>query len=152
MDHEDETPGSLSDIAMWHRLSGLPDNVTDDGEVVSAHAGQRAQIAKDQLRAEIARLRSVREPAEVALADGQHWPVPAEAFACDLLSPVLRAGQLVYTFPTLHETRQRALEQSAELRRTMSALPAPASYPVGIERGLQQRKQRMIQALGESPS
>jgi hypothetical protein len=36
----------------------LPDNVTEDGEIVRAHAGQRAQIDKDQLRAEIARLRA----------------------------------------------------------------------------------------------
>ncbi len=52
---------------MWHRRSGLPDNVTEDGEVIGAHAGQRAQIAKDQLRREIARLRAVSEPAEVAV-------------------------------------------------------------------------------------
>jgi hypothetical protein len=64
--NEEDTPRPPDDVAMWHRLSGLPDNVTDDGEVVSAHAGQRAQIAKDQLRAEIARLRAVRDPSEVA--------------------------------------------------------------------------------------
>ena len=67
MDFEEERPPPPSDVAMWHRLSGLPDNVTEDGEVVDAHAGQRAQIAKDQLRAEIARLREVPVPAEVAV-------------------------------------------------------------------------------------
>ena len=44
----------------------LPDNVTEDGEIVRAHAGQRAQIDKDQLRAEIARLRAVNKPDGVA--------------------------------------------------------------------------------------
>ena len=28
------SPPRPSDVAMWHRLSGLPDNVTDAGEIV----------------------------------------------------------------------------------------------------------------------
>jgi len=55
-----------SEVAMWHQLGCLSDNVTEDGEIVRAHAGQRAQIDKDQLRAEIARLRAVAEPDGVA--------------------------------------------------------------------------------------
>jgi nicotinate phosphoribosyltransferase len=94
----------------------------------------------------------VAVPAEVILADGRRVRIPADSLANDLLCPVLRAGQRVYAFPTIHESRQRAVEQSAELRRTLSELPATASYPVGIESGLHQRKQRMIQALGESRS
>ena len=46
-----------SDVARWHRLSGLPDNVTEDGEVVPAEAGKRASSEKAQMRAAIARLR-----------------------------------------------------------------------------------------------
>jgi len=63
-DHE-ETNWQPGDVAAWHRLSGLPDNVTEDGEIVQAHVGQRAQIAKDQLRTEIERLRAIRGPAGV---------------------------------------------------------------------------------------
>jgi hypothetical protein len=54
-----------SDVARWHRLSGLPDNVTDDGQVVSPNTGQRAQAEKDLLRAAIARLRD-EHPSEEA--------------------------------------------------------------------------------------
>lgn len=46
-----------SDVARWHRLSGLPDNVTDDGETVSLDAGRRTQAEKTQLRTAIARVR-----------------------------------------------------------------------------------------------
>lgn len=45
-----------SEVARWHRLSGLPDNVTDDGEVISEDAGRRTQSEKALLRAAIARL------------------------------------------------------------------------------------------------
>ena len=48
---------SESDVARWHRLSGMPDNVTGDGEVVPAEAGRRASWEKAQLRAAIARIR-----------------------------------------------------------------------------------------------
>jgi hypothetical protein len=63
---DENTNWRPGDAAMWHRLGSLPDNVTEDGEIVRAHAGQRARIAKDQLRAEIARLRAVAEPEGVA--------------------------------------------------------------------------------------
>ena len=46
-----------SEVARWHRLSGLPDNVTDDGDVVSQDPGRRTQSEKTQLRAAIARIR-----------------------------------------------------------------------------------------------
>lgn len=52
----DQTPPALSDVAMWHKLSGLPDNVTDTGEVIHADAGRRLQSEKQLLRAAIARL------------------------------------------------------------------------------------------------
>jgi hypothetical protein len=46
-----------SDVARWHRLSGLPDNVTDDGEVISPEPGRRASEEKAQMRAAITRIR-----------------------------------------------------------------------------------------------
>lgn len=54
-----------SDVARWHRLSGLPDNVTDEGEVIAAEAGRRASEDKAQLRAAIARIRDTH-PNETA--------------------------------------------------------------------------------------
>lgn len=55
----------LSDVAMWHRRSGLPDNVTDDGTVVPSDAGLRTQTEKQLLRAAIQRLSASEFPAEV---------------------------------------------------------------------------------------
>jgi Flp pilus assembly protein TadD len=54
-----------SDVAMWHRLSGLPDNVTDDGEIVAGDASARLRSEKAVLRAAIERLRTARSPHEV---------------------------------------------------------------------------------------
>ena len=53
-----------SDVARWHRLSGMPDNVTDEGEVVSAEAGRRASTEKAQMRAAIARIRETHPDEE----------------------------------------------------------------------------------------
>jgi hypothetical protein len=64
---DDNTIWRPGEASRWHQLGGLPDNVTEDGEIVSSFAGQRAQITKDQLRVEITRLRTVGEPAEVAI-------------------------------------------------------------------------------------
>jgi hypothetical protein len=52
-EHNSKPP---SEVAMWHKLSGLPDNVTDDGVFVEAAAGRRARSDKELLRAAIASL------------------------------------------------------------------------------------------------
>jgi hypothetical protein len=54
-----------SDVAGWHRLSGLPDNVTGDGEIVPGDEGDRTRSEKVLLRASIARLRD-EHPSEEA--------------------------------------------------------------------------------------
>jgi len=53
---------SPSEVAMWHKLSGLPDNVTDDGLFVDADAGRRARTEKAQLRAAITALSAADLP------------------------------------------------------------------------------------------
>lgn len=53
-----DTNTNESDVARWHRLSGLPDNVTDDGVAISQDVGRRTQSEKAQLRAAIARMRA----------------------------------------------------------------------------------------------
>ena len=50
---------------MWHKRSGCPDNVTDEGEVVDADEGLRLQSEKQLLRAEIAALSGSPAPGEV---------------------------------------------------------------------------------------
>src|SRR5512135_1187167 len=54
-----------SEVAEWHRLSGLPDNVTGAGEIIDAAAGRRQQVDKDGLRSEIERLSAPVQPARV---------------------------------------------------------------------------------------
>ncbi len=51
---------------MWHRLSGQPDNVTDQGEIVERAAGRRTQSEKELLRGEIAWLKEAGGPGRVA--------------------------------------------------------------------------------------
>lgn len=66
---EDETEANgpaagRSEVAMWHMLSGLPDNVTDEGLVVRRERGRELSAEKAGLRAAIARLRSDDSPAQ----------------------------------------------------------------------------------------
>lgn len=63
MTDSNDRPGE-SDVARWHRLSGMPDNVTDDGDVVPAAPGLRLQAEKQHLRAALARLRDGDAPEE----------------------------------------------------------------------------------------
>lgn len=50
------TDQPLSEVATWHKLSGLPDNVADDGTIVKGDAARQAGVEKELLRGEIARL------------------------------------------------------------------------------------------------
>lgn len=57
----DEFPRE-SDVARWHRLSGQPDNVTDDGDIVDADDGRQLQTEKRLLRAAIAQFSATDLP------------------------------------------------------------------------------------------
>jgi len=61
---EEYAPPRPSDVAMWHRLSGLPDNVTDEGEIVEVDAGRRLSAEKALLRAAITELSVSQMPGE----------------------------------------------------------------------------------------
>jgi hypothetical protein len=65
MNEGSEPTSQPSDVAMWHKLSGTPDNVTDEGDIVDADAGLRTRSDKALLRAEIARLSSPDVPSNV---------------------------------------------------------------------------------------
>jgi len=65
MSDDASSPPRPSDVAMWHRLSGLPDNVTDDGEIVEGDASARLRSEKAVLRAAIARLSTAQTQAEI---------------------------------------------------------------------------------------
>jgi hypothetical protein len=57
MSEKKQSGSEPSEVAMWHKLSGTPDNVTDEGFVVDRAEGRRQQAEKDALRSEIQRLR-----------------------------------------------------------------------------------------------
>jgi nicotinate phosphoribosyltransferase len=46
-----------------------------------------------------------------------------------LLVPILRRGQVVYDFPTIHDVRTRATEQIARLHPTIRRLVNLHGYP-----------------------
>ena len=54
-----------SEVAMWHLLSGIPDNVTEDGQVVEGGAALRLRSEKEILRGTIEKLRAAEQPEEV---------------------------------------------------------------------------------------
>jgi nicotinate phosphoribosyltransferase len=70
----------------------------------------------------------------------------------DLLVPIFRNGNLVYALPSLHEIRQRAVEQLAGFHSGIKRFENPHRYPVGLEKGLFDRKTDLVmQARGEQP-
>jgi hypothetical protein len=65
MASDDDFAKAPSEVAMWHLLSGAPDNVTEDGELVETDAGLKLRSEKELLRAAIERLRAPEQPEEV---------------------------------------------------------------------------------------
>ena len=74
-------------------------------------------------------------------------PVAAEAESEDLLVPLLRAGEAVYQPPSIEKSRQRTYDQLARLPRETKRLKHPATYRVGLDQGLYERKARLIERI-----
>jgi nicotinate phosphoribosyltransferase len=70
--------------------------------------------------------------------------VPAGASFEDLLVPVFRGGELVYEAPALAASRRRTQEQLAGFYPGILRAVNPHQYPVGLEKGLFELRQRMI--------
>src|SRR2546428_6227780 len=74
----------------------------------------------------------------------------ADAAFEDLLVPIFRQGQVVYTPPVLSEVRQRAQAQLAMFHPGVKRFVNPHQYPVGLELGLHEEKTKLVlQARGE---
>jgi nicotinate phosphoribosyltransferase len=68
----------------------------------------------------------------------------------DLLVPIFRGGELVYSPPTLHDAQQRAREQLSHLHPGTRRFDNPHIYPVGLERNLHElRTELILKARGE---
>jgi nicotinate phosphoribosyltransferase len=78
---------------------------------------------------------------------------PKNARHEDLLVPIFRGGQPVYTPPAITDMRRRAQEQVAGLHFTVRRFVNPHQYPVGLERNLHELRTKLIlQARGGSSS
>ena len=70
--------------------------------------------------------------------------MPKDAAFEDLLVPILRRGQKVYQSPALAVIRQRTGQQLAAFHGGIKRCVNPHQYPVGLELGLNERKQKLI--------
>jgi len=70
--------------------------------------------------------------------------VPDGSASEDLLVPVFRGGRRVYDAPDLESIRRRAAEQIARFPGAIKRFVNPHEYFVGLERGLHERKTRLI--------
>jgi nicotinate phosphoribosyltransferase len=70
--------------------------------------------------------------------------VPPDAAQEELLVPVVRAGRIVYTPPSLAESRARTRQQLARLHPGIKRFVNPHQYPVGLDPALHERRTRMI--------
>ena len=70
--------------------------------------------------------------------------LPPDAEAEELLLPIFRAGRPVYPVPPLAESRERTKTQLASLHPSLKRLLNPHGYPVGLEPGLHETRNRLI--------
>ena len=70
--------------------------------------------------------------------------LPAGMGYADLLVPVFRAGELVYDRPPIADIRARAFDQVSRLDESVTRLKVTARYPVGLEHGLHDMRERFM--------
>ncbi len=70
--------------------------------------------------------------------------IPAEATSEDLLVPIFRGGNCVYTPPPLETVRHRAQSGLARLSPGLKRFVNPHIYPVGLEQSLYDLKMQLI--------
>jgi nicotinate phosphoribosyltransferase len=70
--------------------------------------------------------------------------MPDKSTSADLLVPVFRRGRRVYDVPDLESIRRRAAQQLASFPAAIKRFVNPHEYFVGLERGLHERKTRLI--------
>ncbi|PQO41194.1 nicotinate phosphoribosyltransferase [Blastopirellula marina] len=68
----------------------------------------------------------------------------------DLLQPTMRAGERVSPSETLTDIRQRAKQQLASLHPTIKRFMNPHEYPVGLDIGLHELRDKMIHEARQS--
>ncbi|MBP63544.1 MAG: nicotinate phosphoribosyltransferase [Planctomycetaceae bacterium] len=87
----------------------------------------------------------------VDLKDTRHLEkITSPARFTDLLQPVLRGGGLAGPVTDLATARQRVCQQLQQLSPAVQRFNNPDSYLVGMDIGLHERREEMIQAAGQS--
>lgn len=76
--------------------------------------------------------------------------IPSSAVGTDLLLPVMRAGKVVAEAVSATEAKERAQRQLPKLHPTIRRTLNPHNYPVGLDIGLHQLRERMITQARES--
>lgn len=82
----------------------------------------------------------------VALADGAAMIFGGEHLGEDLLTPIFRAGERVYTSPPVSEMRDRTRAELRSLGEATCRLSEPTPYPVGLEKGLHGLRGELVAA------
>lgn len=83
----------------------------------------------------------VIDPADAA----RQKAIPPDVSYEELLVPIFRGGKLVYDVPDLNSVQRRTKEQLSHLYAGVKRFINPHRYPAGIERGLFDLRQSMIQ-------
>jgi nicotinate phosphoribosyltransferase len=65
----------------------------------------------------------------------------------DLLVPVFDQGELIYTLPQIHESKERVIKQLAGFHEGIKRFSNPHTYPVGLEKQLFDMKTELILKL-----
>ena len=68
----------------------------------------------------------------------------------ELLKPIFRKGELVYSLPSLQQIRERAGAQLEAFDKTHKRLINPHVYPVGLEEKLHQLRMELVIAAKNS--
>jgi len=70
--------------------------------------------------------------------------IPANAKYLDLLTPIFKAGKLVYKVPSLKESRQHTIDSISKLHESIRRFLNPHIYPVGLEEQLHELRTKLI--------
>jgi len=75
----------------------------------------------------------------------RHKDLPEDAQCVDLLTPIFIQGRFIYEQPALVAIRERTVTQLRLFHAGIKRLDNPHQYPVGLERGLHDRKTALIE-------
>ncbi len=87
----------------------------------------------------------------VDLASSAHREIPNRTAYSDLLVPIFRRGELVYSVPEVHKAREHARTQLGCASDGVIKLHNPSHYEVGLERSLNELRTRSIAEAGQQP-